>query len=414
MKKAFLLFVALLSTALYAQLKQPIADPVEMARRFADSEMTRFPEAYQLDHGKRYFFGYAQGVGCCAMLQMWHETGERKYYDYVARWVDALVTQEGDIHKYDMATYNLDYINSGKTLFDVYAEARRHEEALGLKDTESTPLSSRRYKKAMDLLIKQLKQQPRTHDGGFWHKLIYQHQMWLDGIYMASPYMARYGAEFDKPEWQAQAVHQVMTCHKHTHDPKTGLYHHAWDESRNQRWADANGHSPNFWGRSIGWWFMAMVDVLDYIPADFAGRDSIVSYIAGLAESLPRYQVDGMWYQVLDCLKREGNYPEASVTTQCLYAYAKAVRKGYIDKKYIKVAQKAYDALQKHLLVENADGTLSLTRCCAVGGLGGNPYRDGSFEYYIGERIRDNDAKATGPFIMGCLELAKVQKMQKK
>lgn len=410
MRRLLLTLFGCCALVAYAQLATPIKDPAVMAQRFADSEMTRFPEAYQLDHGKRYFFGYAQGVGCCAMLQMWHNTGERRYYDYVARWVDALVTQDGGIHKYQMETYNLDFINSGKTLFDLYAEARKHEAALGLRETVSTPLSSSRYKKAMDLLIRQLKNQPRTHDGGFWHKLIYQHQMWLDGIYMASPYMAQYGATFDKPEWQRQALHQIITCHKHTYDPKTGLYHHAWDESGNQRWADAEGHSPNFWGRSVGWWFMAMVDVLDYIPADMTGRDSVIAYVQGLAETLPRYQVDGLWYQVLDCPKREGNYPEASVTTQFLYAYAKAINKGYIDKKYLKVAQKAYDGLQKTLLKENPDGTLTLTRCCAVGGLGGNPYRDGSFEYYIGERIRENDAKATGPFIMGCIELAKAMK----
>lgn len=373
-----------------AKLNRPIKDPAVMARRFAESEMTRFPKAYQLDHGQRYFFGYAQGVGCCAMLKMWHTTGEDKYFDYVAQWTDTLVMVDGDIYKYDMSAYNLDYINSGKTLFDVYART---------KDVK--------YRKAMDLLIRQLKNQPRTHDGGFWHKLVYQHQMWLDGLYMASPFMAEYGYTFRKPEWQQQAVHQILTCHRHTYDAKTGLYHHAWDESHNQRWADAEGHSPNFWGRSTGWWFMAMVDVLDFLPEGFEGRDTIIGYIRNLAAALPKYQRDGLWYQVLDCPERDGNYPEASVTTQFMYAYAKAVNKGYIDKKYRKIAEAAYNGLQSSLLVENSDGTLTLTRCCQVGGLGGNPYRDGSFEYYIGEKIRDNDAKATGPFIMGCLELAK-------
>ncbi len=373
-----------------AKLNRPIKDPAVMARRFAESEMTRFPEAYQLDHGQRYFFGYAQGVGCCAMLKMWRTTGEDKYFDYVAQWTDTLVMPDGDIYKYDMSAYNLDYINSGKTLFEVYART---------KDVK--------YRKAMDLLIRQLKNQPRTHDGGFWHKLVYQHQMWLDGLYMASPFMAEYGYTFQKPEWQQQAVHQILTCHRHTYDAKTGLYHHAWDESHNQRWADAEGHSPNFWGRSTGWWFMAMVDVLDFLPEDFEGRDTIIGYIRNLAAVLPKYQRDGLWYQVLDCPEREGNYPEASVTTQFMYAYAKAANKGYIDKKYRKIAEAAYNGLQSSLLVENSDGTLTLTRCCQVGGLGGNPYRDGSFEYYINEKIRDNDAKATGPFIMGCLELAK-------
>lgn len=364
------------------------------ARWFADSEMMRFPQAYRLDHGKRLFFGYAQGVGCCAMLQMWKATGERRYYDYVKQWADSLINEKGEIHLYDKSTYNLDFINSGKVLFDLYRET-----------------GDQRYKAAMDILIKQLKNQPRTLEGGFWHKLIYQHQMWLDGLYMASPFMAQYGAEFNKPEWIDEAVKQFRLCHKHTYDAKTGLYHHAWDESKSQRWANPEtGHSPNFWGRSIGWWFMALVDALDYIPENHPGRADMIGYIRGLAETLPKYQDKaGLWYQVIDQPKRKGNFPEASVTTQCMYAYAKAVNKGYIDARYRVVAEKALQGLKDKLLVEKQDGTLTLTRCCQVGGLGGHPYRDGSFEYYIGEKMRDNDAKATGPFIMGCLELEKIK-----
>lgn len=366
--------------------------PDTYARWFADSEMRRFPKAYQLDHGKRLFFGYAQGVGCCAMLRMWRQTGEQHYFDYVEAWADSLINEKGEIHLYDMSTYNLDFINSGKVLFDVYRET-----------------GDSKYKKAMDVLIKQLKRHPRTLEGGYWHKLIYQHQMWLDGLYMASPFMAQYGAEFNQPEWIDEAVKQFTLCHKHTYDPETGLYHHAWDESKSQRWANPEtGHSPNFWGRSIGWWFMALVDALDYIPEEHPGRADMISWIQGLADALPKYQDKaGLWYQVIDQPKREGNFPEASVTAQCMYGYAKAVNKGYIDVKYRAVAEKAFKGLKDKLLVENADGTLTLTRCCQVGGLGGHPYRDGSFEYYIGEKMRDNDAKATGPFIMGCIELHK-------
>lgn len=397
MKKLLGLSVLFLSFALCtitAQETLPVASSSSSsyARRFADSEMVRFPQAYQLDHGKRLFFGYAQGVGCCAMLQIWKTTGERRYYDYVKQWADSLINEQGEIHLYDMATYNLDYVNSGKVLFDLYRET-----------------GDERYKKAMDVLIRQLKNQPRTLEGGFWHKLIYQHQMWLDGLYMASPFMAQYGAEFNKPEWIDEAVKQFRLCHEHTYDAKTGLYHHAWDESKSQRWANPKtGHSPNFWGRSIGWWFMAMVDVLDFVPESHPGRADLIGYIKGLAEALPKYQdKDGLWYQVIDQPTRKGNFPEASVTTQCMYGYAKAVNKGYIDIKYRAIAEKALQGLKDKLLVETPDGTLSLTRCCQVGGLGGNPYRDGSFEYYIGEKMRDNDAKATGPLIMGCLELEK-------
>ncbi|WP_294632377.1 glycoside hydrolase family 88 protein [uncultured Bacteroides sp.] len=364
--------------------------PDTYARRFADSEMFRFPKAYQLDHGKRLFFGYAQGVGCCAMLEMWKKTGERRYFDYVEQWADSLISDKGEIHLYQMETYNLDYINSGKVLFDLYRETGKEK-----------------YKVAMDTLIRQLQNHPRTLEGVYWHKLIYQHQIWLDGLYMASPFMAHYGAEFGKPEWIDEAVRQFTLCRKHTYDAVTGLYHHAWDESKSQRWANPEtGHSPNFWGRSIGWWFMAMVDVLDFIPENHEGHARIVGWIRELADVLPKYQdKNGLWYQVLDQPQRKGNFPEASVTAQFMNAYAKAVNKGYLDKAYRDVAVKAFNGLKSRLMIERQDGMLTLTRCCQVGGLGGNPYRDGSFEYYIGEKIRENDAKATGPFIMGCLEL---------
>lgn len=362
------------------------------AVEFADSEMKRFPEAWQLDHGKRLYFGYSQGVGCQAMLDVWKQTGDRKYLDYVINWADTVINDKGEIHLYKVETYNLDYIRPGTVLFDVWKQTGKEK-----------------YKLAMDLLVNQLKNHPRTHDGAFWHKLIYQHQIWLDGLYMASPFLAEYAVTFNKPELIDDAVNQFIVCAKHTYDAKTGLYYHAWDESKNQRWANKEtGQSPNFWGRSIGWWFMALIDVLDYIPAEHPQRPELIKMINGLAETLPKYQdKTGLWYQVLDKGAVGGNYLEASASSMFMYGYAKAVNKGYIDKKYRSVAEKAYDGLMKMLIVKNADGTLTLTKCCAVAGLGGHPYRDGSFEYYVNERIRDNDAKATGPFIMGCLQLGK-------
>lgn len=362
------------------------------AVEFADSEMKRFPEVWQLDHGKRLYFGYSQGVGCHAMLDVWKQTGDRKYLDYVINWADTVINDKGEIHLYKVETYNLDYIKPGTVLFDVWKQTGKEK-----------------YKLAMDLLVNQLKNHPRTHEGAFWHKLIYQHQIWLDGLYMASPFLAEYAVTFNKPELINDVVNQFIVCAKHTYDAKTGLYYHAWDESKNQRWANKEtGQSPNFWGRSIGWWFMALVDVLDYIPAEHPQRPELIKMINGLAETLPKYQdKTGLWYQVLDKGAVGGNYLEASVSSMFMYGYAKAVNKGYIDKKYRTVAEKAYNGLMKTLIVKNADGTLTLTKCCAVAGLGGHPYRDGSFEYYVNERIRDNDAKATGPFIMGCLQLGK-------
>ncbi|RRN76649.1 glycoside hydrolase family 88 protein, partial [Pseudoxanthomonas sp. SGD-10] len=156
----------------------------------------------------------------------------------------------------------------------------------------------------------------------------------------------------------------------------------------------------------IGWWYMALVDVLDFIPENHPKRKELIKIIQDLADTLPKYQdKTGLWYQVLDKPNYRGNYLEASVSSMFMYGYAKAVSKGYLDKKYMSIAEKAYNGIMEHLIVKNPDGTLTLTKCCAVAGLGGHPYRDGSVEYYINERIRDNDSKATGPFIMGCLYL---------
>ena len=362
------------------------------AIRFANSEMKRSPEAWQLDHGKRLYFGYAQGVGTLAMLKVWKATGDDKYLNYVVEWADTLINDEGEIHLYHVETYNIDYINSGKVLFDVYRET-----------------GNQKYKLAMDRLVNQMKNHPRTHEGVFWHKLIYQHQIWLDGLYMGSPFLAQYAVTFNRPDLIDDVINQFIICAKHTYDEATGLYYHAWDESRNQLWANKEtGQSPNFWGRSIGWWFMALVDVLDFIPEDHPQRHELINMIQELVDTIPRYQdKTGLWYQVLDQGNREGNYLEASVSSMFMYSIAKAVNKGYIDTKYRAIAEKAYNGLMNELIVVNEDNTLTLTQCNSVGGLGGNPYRDGSFEYYISEKIRDNDAKATGPFIMGCLELHK-------
>ena len=360
--------------------------------RFADSEMKRFPQAWQLDYGSRLYFGYTQGLGCMAMLKLWQATGNRKYYDYVFHWGDTIVNAQGKIHLYEPKLYNIDFINSGKVLFTLYKESKQPK-----------------FKIALDSLREQMKTQPRTSEGVFFHKKVYQHQIWLDGLYMGDPFLAQYAVTFNEPALLDDAIRQILIGAKRTYDAKTGLYYHAYDESREQKWADkTTGHSPNFWGRSIGWFYMAVVDILDFAPKNHPQRAELIAIIKGLADTLPKYQdKDGLWYQVVDQPTREGNYAEASASSMFMYAIAKAVNKGYLAPKYKAIALKAFDGITAKLIKTNADGTLSLTHCCAVAGLGGNPYRDGSYEYYIHEKVRDNDAKATGPFIMGCIELGK-------
>ena len=370
-----------------------LASAAPYSVRMMNSEMLRNPQAVWLDGRQgKLKWNYTTGLELLSFLDVAERYGLDYPVDYVRDWADTMADNSGSIVTYKKENYNLDHICPGRIYYRLYYDT-----------------GDKKYRRVLRTLREQLDSQPRTSEGVFWHKQVYPHQVWLDGLYMASPFMAQYGAEFTRPEWIDEAVKQFRLCHQYTYDAATGLYYHAWDESKSQRWANPEtGHSPNFWGRSIGWWFMALVDALDYIPERHEGYADLVAYIRGLAEVLPKYQdKDGLWYQVLDQPERKGNFPEASVTAQCMYAYAKAVNKGYIDVRYKEVAEKAFEGLKNKLIVENPDGTLTLTRCCQVGGLGGNPYRDGSFEYYIGEKMRDNDAKATGPFIMGCLELGK-------
>ena len=461
MKRTLTLIISLLCLlTASAKKKTPgpqhlIVNPREMALAYAESELGRWPELWQYDYGTKLFFGYTQGVGGTSFLYLYAETGDERYFRYAEEWCDALIEDDGTIKQRAMESYNLDLIRGGWVVCQVYRDILRNPALVGGERAAKPKLA--KYKKAMESqLIKQLRNQPRTTDGGYWHKLIYQHQMWLDGIYMASPFMAIYGETFGHPEWQAEALQQVITCWRHTYDPKTGLLHHAWDEAAAQRWADAAGHSPNFWGRSVGWYLMAMVDILDYIPQDFqsqlnlghkdtisiAGRDTLIGYINQLVDALPQYQRGGLWYQVMDCPDREGNWAEATVTVQLMYAIAKAVNRGYLPKEKLQIALDAYNGLQQTvftdcravnadgkvvgdqrdphvyeygpqhtMVVRLSDGSYSLTQCCAVGGLGGSPhYRDGSYGYYVGERVRDNDGKGSGIFIMGCYELSKAMK----
>ena len=381
---AFLLMIGGVN-GVYAQQK--------MYQRMADSEMKRFPEAWQLDWAKHPNFGYCQGVVSMAMLKVWKQTGDEKYYKYVEDYADMMVDDEGKILNYDYINgrHNIDMINSGKILFDIYERTQNPK-----------------YKKAMDMLYHAMMKHPRNSLGGFWHKEVYPWQMWLDGLYMGSPYLAQYAKVNNKPELLNDVIMQFMLVKKFMYDERTGLYYHAWDEKKVQKWCDPDtGLSHHFWGRSIGWLFMALIDVLDFVPENHPLRGELLSMAEGLAVSIPKYQRDGVWYQIVDLTDRAGNYKEGTVTAMFMYAIAKGVNNGYLDKKYMEIATDTYKGIMKNLFRIDADGTVNLTQCCSVGGLGGNPYRDGSFEYYMSEPIRDNDPKGTGPFIMGCMELDK-------
>lgn len=352
----------------------------------ANSEMERNPEGWMLDFSKAPKWGYCQGLVLQSILQVWEKTGDQKYFNYANDFANSMVEEDGSIKTYNLLAYNIDMINSGKILFPLYKETKLEK-----------------YHKALDLQRSQMKTHPRTSDNGFWHKKVYPHQMWLDGLYMGSPFLAQYAAVFNEPALFDDVAHQIITVAKHTYDPETGLYFHGWDESKSQKWANPEtGQSPNFWSRSIGWYMMAMVDVLDFLPEDHPKRAEIITILQNLSASLEKFQdpKTKMWYQVTNFLGREGNYLEATGSIMFIYTWKKASMKGYLDKSYKKKSEQAYNDYIKQFVKEDPNGTLSISSCCAVSGLGGNPYRDGSYEYYISEPVRDNDPKATGPFIM--------------
>ncbi|GAE84618.1 rhamnogalacturonides degradation protein RhiN [Bacteroides reticulotermitis JCM 10512] len=327
MKRELLkLFVACGAVCLMACTASKKVEKEEWSVRLAKSEIKRFPEPWMIEKATKPRWGYTHGLVVKSMLEEWKHTGDSSYYDYAKIYADSLIDANGHIKTMKYLSFNIDNINAGKILFDFYAKT-----------------GDQRYKIAMDTLRKQMTEQPRTKEGGFWHKLKYTHQMWLDGIFMASPFLAQYGATFQEPALFDEAVKQILLMAEKTYDPATGLYYHGWDESREQKWANPEtGCSPNFWSRSIGWYGAAIVDVLDYLPQETAGRDSVVAILQGLAKSIVKYQdpQSGTWYQVTDQGAREGNYLESSASALFVYTLAKAVNKGYIGKEYIELSAK--------------------------------------------------------------------------
>jgi len=369
-----------------------ISDSLKWSERMALSIMKRHPEAWQIDDKEEIKWDYVHGLVLTAFDKLYQTTQNQNYYNYLRNYADTLIESSGNIKTYKLEDYNIDMLNAGKILFTVYEKEKQDK-----------------YLKALQLLRKQITEHPRTKSGGFWHKKRYPNQMWLDGLYMGAPFYAQYNSVFEQNKNIDDVIKQFDLMQKAAFDKNTGLLFHGWDESKLMQWADKKtGCSPNFWSRSLGWYAMALVDVLDYVPAENAGHQRLVGYLNSLAEALVNYQDEsGLWYQVTNYGNKDGNYLEASGSSMFCYALAKGANKNYLDKKYMLAAEKAFDGITSKLIKIDQDGEIHLTQVCAVAGLGGDPYRDGSVEYYINEKKKDNDPKGTGPFILAALELNK-------
>lgn len=361
--------------------------------RAADSVLARHPDPTRLD-SEQPKWEYTHGLVLDALWRVGQETGDERYRRYVELYYDAMIDGQGEIRTYRLDEFNIDRVEPGKALLALYGRVR-----------------AEKYRLALERLRQQLRQHPRTSAGGFWHKQRYPSQMWLDGLYMGAPFLARYARVFGEPAAFDDVVKQFVLMERHARDEKTGLLYHGWDESRKQKWADpVTGRSPAFWGRAMGWYAMGLIETLDELPADHPGRAELVAILKRLAEAVVRVQdpKSGVWYQVLDQGGREGNYLEASVSAMFSFALMKGARLGYLEARCGEAGRRAYDGFLKEFVEADKDGLVTIQRVCQVAGLGGDPekerYRDGTYQYYVTEKIRANDAKAVGPFIFASLE----------
>ncbi|SDK63580.1 unsaturated rhamnogalacturonyl hydrolase [Catalinimonas alkaloidigena] len=392
MKKllVFLCFLCL-APSLRAQAQKP------WSVRMAESLMAKYPDSIVIGDKTYTRWDYEQGLVLEALRRVWRRTGDGKYYDYIKHDIDLFVQDDGTITTYDFESFNIDNLPPGRALLMLYEQT-----------------GEAKYKKAAYELRRQLAEQPRTKEGGFWHKKRYPYQMWLDGLYMGEPFYAEFSQVFNEPENFDDIARQFELIEKHLVDEKTGLLYHGYDESRQQKWADPKtGRSPNYWGRAIGWYAMALVDVLDNFPKEHPKYSSLVSYLQRLAPVLVNYQDDsGCWYQIVDQGSRQGNYLEASASNMFVYSLLKGVRMGYLNASFLAPAQKGYQCILDNFIDVAPDGMVHLDKTVSVGGLGGNPYRSGSYDYYLSEPIRPDDLKGVGPFIKASVEMEMVDEQK--
>ena len=387
MKKAALILTIALTAC---TAKAPLSEQV------VRSEMARCPQASFLDGREGTLkWNYTTGLELKAFLDVYcHSDLSSPILSYVDAWYDAIIDSTGSIRTYKLSNYSTDHICPGRTLFSLYDITGKEK-----------------YRRAMDTLYLQLQQQPRTEEGNFWHKAIYPDQVWLDGLYMAQPFYAEYTARFvadslEAADNYADIVNQFVSAYSHTLDPETGLLRHAWDSSREMFWSDpVTGQSAHVWGRALGWYCMALADVIPVLP-DGEGKDTLIGLMNSLFETIPLFADahTGMWYQVMDSPYRTGNYQEATSGAMFCYAMLRGVRLGFLGTVSRSYAVQAFEDLRKAFVRTDDDGLVNLDSCCEVAGLGGKENRSGDYDYYIHEPVRSNDPKGMGPLIWAALE----------
>lgn len=361
------------------------------SQKMAATVMTIWKDSLEMAPGRPVKWAYDQGVVLEGIEGLWTRTADNRYFEYIQKSMDYFVQEDGTIRTYKPDEYNIDHVKNGRSLLLLYKVTGKPK-----------------YLKVVQSLRQQLRTHPRTSEGGFWHKKIYPYQMWLDGLYMGEPFYAEYAALFHEDTAFSDIARQFILMERHARDNKTGLLYHGWDESRQQRWANkSTGLSPNFWDRAMGWFGMGLVDVLDYFPQNHPKRDTLIAILNRMAAAVQKYQDSktGVWFQVMDKATSKGNYVEASGSCMFVYALAKGVRNAYLPQSYLNVARKGYNGIIKEFMETDAGGLTNLKGTVSVAGLGGTPYRDGSYEYYLSEKVIVNDPKGVGAFLLASNEM---------
>ncbi|MBQ3898223.1 MAG: glycoside hydrolase family 88 protein [Lachnospiraceae bacterium] len=346
--------------------------------------------------GKKSKWNYVDGCMIKAILEMYSITGDKKYLDFADGFVDAKVDDNGIIAGYNVDDLNIDNVNAGKTLFELYDITGKEK-----------------YRKAIDLIYSQIEKMPRTKEGNFWHKKIYPNQVWLDGLYMGQPFYAEYDTRYGNKEHYSDIFNQFKNVYRIMRNPLNGLYYHAYDESREIFWCDkVTGLSQNVWLRAIGWYSMALLDTYDKIDKDVTEiRDFLKKALTELVEAMIKYQdkETGMWYQVVNFGGMDKNYLETSGSSILAYAILKGVRLGVLPEEYRKYGEKAFDGVTHNKLNVDENGELHMDGICLVAGLGGDAKRPGTYDYYMSEPVVKDDAKGVGPYLLAYTEIRRIR-----
>lgn len=349
----------------------------------------------KIRQGKKSKWNYIDGCMIKAILEMYSITKDKKYFDFADSFIDAKVFEDGTIDGYDVNEKNIDNVNAGKTLFELYDLTGKEK-----------------YRKAIDLIYSQVADMPRTAEGSFWHKNIYPDQVWLDGLYMCQPFYMEYERRYNNGKNYADIYLQFDNVEKNMKDARTGLYYHAYDHSRKMFWCDkVTGLSQCVWLRAMGWFTMALLDTLEKAdPSDTENYNNLKTRFSSLVENMVKYQDEesGMWYQVVNFGGMEKNYLETSGSSIMVYGILKGVRLGFLDAKYIENAKKAFNGICDKYLKVDENGELHLDGICLVAGLGGKQNRPGNYDYYMSEPIVKDDAKGVGPFLMAYTEIKRL------